>query len=92
MNSNYLSAIFANSAQKYTYKNHDLTVKPGDYIVVNTPSGGMQVVKVAEVDLAKPKFPCKWIVTKVDLTTYQSLEDSEETNDASAIRSNKRLS
>jgi uncharacterized protein YbbC (DUF1343 family) len=68
--------------RSYTYKTL-LDINVDDYAVVDTPSNGMQVVKV--VDVLQPmevdfdvKFSYKWLVQKVDTAAYEELQQTEQ--------------
>lgn len=68
----------------YTYKAllKD-NLKPDDMVLVDTPSSGLCVVKVLVVDEEpkidlNSKFPYKWIVQKVDMSTYNAIQEQEE--------------
>lgn len=70
---------FPGASNSYTYKT-DFTVYPKDMVVVNTPSNGMQVVKVIAVEATTPEeveakfdFEIKWLVAVLDLTEYRKL-------------------
>lgn len=54
----------------------DLPLKKGDEVIVDTPSGGLTVVKVAAVlaDNSVTKAT-KWVVQKVDRTEYDRREE-----------------
>ena len=83
-NFKFVSAIFApyTGENTYTYKTMlDLAVD--DFVVVDTPSRGFQVVQVRE--LLSPMevdfdvdFNYKWIVQKVDTTAYDEARAREK--------------
>lgn len=75
---------FAGSSKTYTYKvKRDFDLQAGDWVVVESPSTGLTVVKVVEVH-SEPAIDLdsgityKWIVDKVDLQRYQSIREQEE--------------
>lgn len=77
----FVKCIFASSVNKeYTYKTMK-DVGVDDFVIVVTPSNGMQVVKVTDVIPAveAPNFAyeIKWIVDVVHLEEHEALKDME---------------
>lgn len=76
-NFKYVEVVFApyTGTKTYTYKTL-ADVAQGDFVVVETPTNGYQVVlvlvvkKPEEVDF-DVNFNYKWVVDKVDFTDYQ---------------------
>lgn len=75
----FITAVFAPYTGKntYTYKTL-LDVKVDDFVLVDTPSNGYQVVQVREVLSAlevdlEVKFEYKWLIQKVDLEHYDKV-------------------
>lgn len=72
-NFKFVTVQFAGSnTQRYTYKT-TLSLKEGDFVVVDAPSG-LTVVTVVDPDVEvteSPKFDIKWIVSKVDVQGYK---------------------
>lgn len=67
----------------YTYKTDIEGLEVGDDVIVDAPSTGMTVVKVAELheiaDLdEKATFEYKWIVSKVDAEGHEKRLEREE--------------
>ena len=67
---------FSGNYTVYNYLVEGLDVATGDYVVVLTPSAGLQVVTVVEVS-DKP-VGTKYIVDKVDLAAHQARIDKAE--------------
>ena len=71
------------TVKEYTYKaRFDQLVSAGDQVIVDSPYGGMKVVIVTDVDdFANIDFDAtytyKWIVQKVDTSTYEDNLASE---------------
>lgn len=70
-------------SKTYTYKARlEDNIQVGDRVVVDSPSKGMTVVEVtavhktAKIDLDAP-FTYKWIVQKIDRTTYDETQVKE---------------
>lgn len=67
----------------YHYKTTDASVVEGDEVVVNSPFGGLQVVKVQSVQSAGDVIDAtngidyKWIVQKVDLSDYLAKQEQD---------------
>lgn len=66
----------------YTYKTV-LDVEVDDFVIVETPSNGFQIVKVVEV--ASPfdidlnsNIKYKWVVDKLDLSHYEKCKEQEK--------------
>ena len=80
----FVTCIFApfTGHNRYTHKTL-LDIKEEDFLVVDTPSKGLQVVQVRkvltplEVDL-EVKFEYKWVVQKLDLEHYNKVETMEK--------------
>jgi len=74
----------------YHYKTTDSSIVEGDEVVVNSPYGGMQVVRVCEVKDAADVIDSKngvnytWIVQKVDTTDYAAKLEQDK-NDAELL-------
>jgi hypothetical protein len=68
----FVKARFKNFRTAYTYKT-TLDLKPGEEVIVDTPSNGLAVVTIIEIGIKEPDFKCKWIVSQIDLTYYESL-------------------
>jgi hypothetical protein len=82
-NFRFVKCEFPRGQQLYTYKTVS-PVKEGDYVVVETPSTGFQVVKVVqvcklhEVNLSSA-YSYKWVVQVVDDSNYKELLEKEQT-------------
>lgn len=65
-------------AQKvYTYKTN-LEVAQDDYVVVQSPDGKFETVRVVEVDVAATsQYEYKWIVAKLDLAPFEEVKAIE---------------
>ena len=74
----FVTVVFKNAAQPYTYKT-TLDVEEGDTVVVDTPRTGFTCVKITgilkpeEVDLTA--FEYAWVVSKVDLEHYEKVKE-----------------
>lgn len=83
-NFKFVTVIFApyTGKQTYTYKTL-LPLEVDDFVVVDTPSKGFQVVQVREVltpfevDLNVP-FSYKWVVQKIDTAHYTEVRAMEK--------------
>lgn len=69
--------------RRYTYKTTDASLKEGDFVVVDTPSGGYKVAMVTEVHTHAKIDPdvsyhYKWIVCRVDDSFYKDTLEREE--------------
>lgn len=75
---------FEGTQRLYTYKALlEDKVKEGDYVVVDTPSAGLQLCEVHHVDRVPnidvdADFDYKWIVQKVDRSKYDERIEREE--------------
>ncbi len=97
-NFKFVVARFANATNTYTYKTV-LDIEPGDFVVVDTPSNGFQVVEAVEVASADEfeltySGKLKWIVSKVDTAHYDEVrtmerEANKRLNKAKAIKSRR---
>lgn len=73
----------ARSARVYTYKAlTEDNVKPGDKVILDSPSDGLTVAMVVEVHQSPridldAQFDYKWIVGKVDLARYHGQLEQE---------------
>jgi len=70
-----VSCKFRDGFKPYTYKTR-LPLAVGDFVVVDTPSNGLQVCEVTQLhDLPEldpnSSTDYKWIITKVDLAAYR---------------------
>jgi hypothetical protein len=81
-NFKFVACVFApyTGTRSYSYKTMlDLVV--GDYVVVDTPSNGFQVVEVVGVVVAEdfdgPDIAYKWVVCRVDLEQYKECQQLE---------------
>ena len=80
----FITAVFApyTGKQTYTYKTL-LAVEVDDFVVVQTPNNGFQIVQVREVltpfevDL-EVKFSYKWVVQLLDLEHYDKVTAMEK--------------
>lgn len=65
-------------AQKvYTYKTN-LEVAQDDYVVVQSPDGKFETVRVVEVDVAvTSQYEYKWIVAKLDMAPFEEVKAIE---------------
>lgn len=63
------------NSQRYSYLT-DLPLKIGDEVIVDSPSSGLVVVKVASVLAEYPhNSATKWVVQKVDRSEYDRREE-----------------
>lgn len=74
-----LVQLSATATRKYTYFNHDPSIREGDHVVIDVGGSPLfdamttfKVVKVVEVDPPEDfrKRATKWIVCKVDTDAY----------------------
>jgi len=75
----FVAVQFTGSTTLYTYKT-TLQVQEGDYVVVLTPSGGLQVATVhGLVDMHDVTYEgyIKWIVTVLDMNHYTECLEAE---------------
>ena len=81
-NLNAVQVVFNGESQmitkEYTYKTFE-ALEVGDFCVVDSPSDGLAIVKVVGVDpsLLEEDYKFKWIVTKIDLDSYNKLVENE---------------
>lgn len=80
----------------YTYKTMNPDIKEDDFVVVDTPSKGFQVVQVRaiksplEVNL-EAKYEFKWVVQRIDAEDYEKCKTVEaEVRRTVNISKNKR--
>ncbi len=77
----FVRARFKGASNYYTYKT-TLNVTEGDFVVVDTPSNGFQVVEVLEA-LPADEFDLtytgriKWVVSRVDTEQYEETQRME---------------
>lgn len=83
-NFKYVAVVFSpyTGTKEYTYKTL-LDVAEEDFVVVQTPNTGYQVVQVREVmepleAETSPDIRYKWIVQKVDFEYYTQCTDMEK--------------
>jgi SepF-like predicted cell division protein (DUF552 family) len=75
---------FKSTSQYYTYKAlTSMGIEVGDTVVVDSPSSGMTLVEVKEVEDFKTLDPSlyngyKWIVGKLNVADYTSVREREE--------------
>lgn len=87
---------FANNSKPYHYKT-TLDVQADDFVVVASPTNGLQVVKVIEIinpletDLTT-SYTLKWLVSKVDLDYYDKckLMEKEANKALNKLRASQR--
>ena len=81
-NLNAVQVVFNGESQmvtkEYTYKTFE-ALEVGDFCVVDSPRDGLAIVKVVGVDSSLLEEDCKfeWIVTKIDLDSYNKLVEDE---------------
>lgn len=70
----YIEAKFNGASNSYTYRVH-FQVEPGDFVVVETPSNGYQVVEVTRAGDFEPEYkgPIRLAVCRVNLAEYKRL-------------------
>jgi len=76
----YVKVAFPTGNRLYTYKTA-YDVKPGDYVIIDSPFNGLVVVKVHKVIEASelnPNFEVKWVVQTIDTTHYAMLMKEEK--------------
>lgn len=72
------------SGKAYTYKARlEDKLQVGDYVVVDTPREGFKIVRVVGVDPSpvidvNSPFEYKWVVQKIDTTTYDAIQANEQ--------------
>ena len=86
----YISVRFNTSRLEYTYKCPDIyQVQEGDHVVVETPTMGFTVARVAgfvEQQDLDPHIKYKWIVDKVQLDNYRKLTKMRGKNETGIKR------
>lgn len=80
-NFKFVVARFNGASNTYTYKT-TLDLQVDDFVVVETPSNGFQVVQVVEVASADEfeltySGKLKWVVSKVDTDYYEEVRTME---------------
>lgn len=77
----YVGVRFKTSAQIYTYMTDIPDIQKDDKVVVLAP-GGYEVVTVVQVSVGRPAtsrgYAMKWVVDKVDTTSYKLREQIEQ--------------
>ena len=83
-NFKFISVVFSpfTGTRTYTYKT-TLDVQEGDFVIVDTPNGGLSVVQVKKLnDFTDVNFNVtygyKWVVQKIDRTDYDELVVKEK--------------
>lgn len=75
-----VEVLFTPSKGKYTYLAPDsMGLQVGDKVVVNTPASGFVVVEVTAVDTGwdiDEKYTYKFVVSKVDTSAYDKLNET----------------
>lgn len=70
--------VSLHSQKQYTYKTN-LDLEVGDLCVVDTPKGVCEVVRVSSLEAdGDGGYDYKWIVSKVDKSSYNALRELEE--------------
>lgn len=83
-NFKFVSVVFApyTGTREYTYKTL-LDLQEEDFVVVQTPNNGYQVVQVREVmepleAEVQDNINYKWVVQKIDFEDYNACKDMEK--------------
>lgn len=78
----FVSVVFnvaqpSHAQKQYTYKTN-LDLVQDDYVVVKTPEGKFETVRVTEVDtVPSGNYEYKWIVAKLDFTEFDIVQEVE---------------
>lgn len=81
-----VACTFPGSDKQYVYKSFDISIQPGDFVVVENNMQnscfGMCVVKVvdvhADIDFDDSSVKYKWIVSKIDKKTFDEVIEQEK--------------